>query len=564
MRQLLFVCLMLCITPLTGIAQTTGGASAVDEIVSRIVQSDTPNYASPGIYAAQRDISLPVISPDTTFRTQSRRVNNYRAEVRDWERTISGLVASDDDVRALIRRGSRSAEPANRALETMDPAKPGAIRLALALRETGTRESIPVLVRLLKRATAPSDDYSVLFARQKTVMAATSALWKLTGRRFAQMPEDWETWWEGVADIFQPVRDRESRQVAQEDVRKLVSQLDKQELPAKERLIALGPNAIPHLLSALPEAGKTLQLRIAETVDEQGYARQLPRNLRIAYFAGRLVALKDSHIEEEWIAERALESQDLADFCRTAIEADRHGGEICGWVKTGEDSGFVQLFGDPNSPRIPKSGRTIQRRSDPEKEVMQAQRVLIAGLRDPDKAARRAAAEIAGTMGMAAPYVPNRLVAQLHKSWTTEQDDWLRGEIFYAMCRYGSPIVPQAIREGLVSKNEVMLANAADYIGPLIISDPENKGAVYDRLVELTFHPNNHVRFASVRSLRSWAPARLKPHLERLCKDSSESIREECAIAIPEMGDPALNKFLIQLSADENASVRQWAENALR
>lgn len=564
MRYCFLVSLMLCVAPLATAGQTADGTSAADQIVSRIVQSGTPSCESIEKVDTRGNIGLPVTSPDRAFSTQGWRVNSYRNEVLHWETTAGKQVASDDDVRALIRRGTKSAPSVNEATKAIDPLKPGAARLALVLREIGTRESVPILIGLLKRATSPSEDYSVLNARQATVLAATSALWQLTGRRFAQMPEDWETWWAGVADVFLPVRDRGDRQVSYEEVGKLVSQLDREELPAKERLIALGPNAIPHLLDALPTAGKPLKLRIAEVVDEQEAAGQLPRKVRVTYFSKRLRSFVGHSIEQNWVAKRALESQDLADFCRTAIEADRRGGEMWGWVKIGEISEFVQLFGDPNSPGIPKSGRAIARRPNPEKEVMQAERVLIAGLRDQDKATRRAAAEIAGMMGMAAPYTPKGLIAQLHKSWLTEPDDWLRGEIFIALCRYSSPIVPQAIKEGLESKNEVMLANAADYIGPLIITAPEKKDAVYDRLVELTFHANDHVRFASVRSLRSWVPSRLKPHLERLCKDTNASIREECAIAIPEMNDPSLRKFLVQLSADENSSVREWAESALR
>ena len=142
---------------------------------------------------------------------------------------------------------------------------------------------------------------------------------------------DWEAWWRHVAEGFRPVRDRADRQVKAAEVQELVRMLAEQKVPAhaaprvgrlftvrdfaepaEDQLNALGPNAIPHLLKAVRAADEELQHHLAEVIDELGGARQLPRDVRLAYFIERLAGLDPNlSVQGQWVALRALQHQDF-------------------------------------------------------------------------------------------------------------------------------------------------------------------------------------------------------------------------------------------------------------
>ena len=544
------------------------GAESADQILARVIQSGKPTHGfSPSWY------NPPVVRKGGEFQA-----HNYVPRVALWERGATRQILENTDVSALIGMGPEVAPLVNQSLETMAPERPAAAHLALVLREVGTRESVPVLIELLWRATEPSQDHRETSARQPAVKAAVSALWKLTGRQFALSPADWRTWWTHVGGRFLPARDRATRQVEPAEVERLVAELAQEAPPAqagfiaigpREQLIALGPNAVPHLLKALPAADHPLQLRLAEVTDELGGARQLPRELRMTYFIQRLVTLDLSSVEGKHVATRSLVHQDLASFCEMAIEVDRRKGNtsarmMWGWIK-GSSLEFRQSLGNPDYARRRKMERTIPRVPDPEQEVVNAVPVLIAGLSEPDKASRRVAVEIAGVIGMVTPYTPGDLIDALHRRWLAEDDSWMSSETAVAFSRYRVPEVDQGIMEALASEDERVLGDSA-FVAGLNSSrfrDAQANREMHDRLVELTQHNNDRVRYQSVRTLRSVAPVRLRPHLARLCGDPKASIRRELAITIGKLKDPASTKLLVQLLQDEDERVRQWVWSAM-
>jgi len=470
--------------------------------------------------------------------------------LQSWEKRLAESADKRSEVRALLKLGPAAAAAGNRAVAKIEPG-PDAVRLAYLLGRVGGRRSVPLLIDLLARSGAPGDNPQASFRRTPTYAATTWALWQVSGRRFQKTSADWKKWWEAVEGSFLPARDRDKARVSGDQVAPLLKALaaGDDEL-IRERLIVLGPNAVPHLLKALPGASGDLRYRLCWVIDEIGSAGKLPAEPRRDYFLRRLVSEDVKTAIGSAARERALTQQTLADFCRTAIEADRRlaadgkAPHMRGWITLGSGL-FKQVLNDPKA------------------DIPAAAVVLVKGLKDTDKAARRAAVRLAGMIGFVTKARPKTLVEALEKAWLADPDDWLRYETAVAFGRYDTAALRAAIRKGLWSDREEIVGDSAALAGNGRRMNAAERDQIGVRLADLTFHANDRVRQLSVRSLRSRAPDLLGPHLDRLCADPMSEIRSVCAAVMGRLKDPAHTDLLVRLLADKEARVRGSALQAL-
>ncbi len=532
----------------------------IDQHIDRILQNDQSILDFS--WSAGKDLT-PILSGKDLDEI------DFSRDVARWQSHTTADRLDDEQVKLLAQGRFFSAIPINRRLADVPPEHAAAVRLALVLRETGGAGSVPALIDLLRRATAKDAPPQLAFRRHHTVMAATSALWRITGRHLAQSADAWDRWWAMIDhDDFLPVRDRSLRSVTAAEVRSLVDELAKAELPAREKLFALGPNAWPELVRALPDADDPLRGRLAWVIDELGATNKLPRDLRTDYFIGRLSSEKARSFDWERVVLRSLKRQEFADFCRVAIDVDRRMSKaeedptMWGWVKLNSQH-FRPLFAGQQNVGLIRDVGSADSLPDPKRAVEEAVPELIAGLVDPNPAARRAAVELAGMVGMVTDYNPDELIDTLKTAWLAEPDDWLRDETGVALSRYDTPEVRQAIVEGLNSDRPELIGDAAYMLGfTRIANTPENR-AIFQRLVELTHHQDDRIRRRAANALRCEAPALLAPHLARLSRDSVARVRSECAITMQRLKDPKHADMLLALVDDEDRQVCGWAINAL-
>lgn len=470
----------------------------------------------------------------------------------------------------LLKLGPAAARAANRALAKTRPGGSKAIWLAAILGLVGDRESVPLLIDLLTRPATPAAQPVVrrLGAagpwasprRTETYLAATWALWELSGRKFQNTSPvlisstEWKTWWQAVDKSFHPARDRAKLRVTEAQVALLVAQLGaKDDELVRERLIVLGPNALPHLFKALAgEKSQKLRIRLAWVIDELGAVAKVPAPLRRVYFTHRLQQGDPRSVLWKMAAGRSFAQQDLADAFRAAVEADR------------------QLAAAGHRPRVwawlhLESRRFAAAVEAKMAEVPAAVPVLIRYLSDPDKVARSTAVKIADELGFTTKAKPAKLLEALEKRWHVEPDDRLRYNTVFALSRFDTPAVTRAIKKGLWSDREQIVGDCASLAGGHAWSrmrGPE-KDDIDARLLELTAHENDRIRRGSFRALVKRAPRLLVPHLDRLCTDSVRDIRSYCISVMRELKDPAHTERLVALAFDKDARVRGSALMAL-
>jgi len=436
--------------------------------------------------------------------------------VQNWERHATSDERMDADVKKLIAIGPDVADLINRKLRDVPPEHPAAARLALVLRAIGTKDSVPVLIDLMRRATAKTEAPNPLFARQTTLLACTSALWQITGRPLCHAPDAWQQWWNAVQDIFLPARDQKNRGVDESQVLPLVQRFRSDQYVARERLIVLGPNAVPHLRGALDAASDPTRMKIVWVMDELNATGQIPAELRRSYFVdrlGRQVASESFHLPiHERARLRALRHCSFADFCRIAIEVDRKygqrgaNGEMWGWVKMNSRL-FRRLFGTvtPGETRVWAGAEPLEGAAE---SVAEAVPVLIEALDQADYASRKAASELAAMIGFTSHEKPEALIQRLEQQWLKEEHEHLRYDIGLAMARFQTPEVHAAVKRGLWSDRAEIVADSARLVDWSDMRPASRFPEVYDRLVDLTRHGDERVRSNSVRTLRDHAGQR--------------------------------------------------------
>jgi hypothetical protein len=163
---------------------------------------------------------------------------------------------------------------------------------------------------------------------------------------------------------------------------------------------------------------------------------------------------------------------------------------------------------------------------------------------------------LADIVGFCSSEKPDELVLALRDSWLTDTDSNVRQGIWLSMTRFSTPLVLQAISDGLKSDREEIVSDAVAMVDWSNFKLNVNTRADFERLVELTRHKNDRLRNRAVRSLRGRAPLLLAPEFERLVADNVEDIRKECAMALRDTPDPKYADVLFQLAEDSSDQVR--------
>jgi HEAT repeat protein len=386
---------------------------------------------------------------------------------------------------------------------------------------------------------------------QGTGAAALWGLWDLSGRPLDQDSGAWQTWWRAVGGSFLPARQRATAKVTRQQVQTLVARLPDQDTLIRERLVVLGPSAVPPLLEALASAAGPARYQVAWVIDELGAAARMPADLRRDYFIERLSDEAVTGAEwEDRVCARAFSEQSFADFCRTAIAVDRATG----------GKGNARMWG------VIKSGLFGLRRAlaDADRTVTPALPVLLEALDDRQMEVRRVAVEMAGRIGTDTALKPPTLIRALERRWQTEPNEWLREETAVSFSRFNTPEVRRAILGGLHSENDATVAESL-YVGLVLgnFFNPTRDPHVFRRCVELTGHANDRVRRQAVRALSYHAPDMLLPQAERLARDRIPDVRAICASALGRSRDPARLTLLLRLLEDPEESVKDRVFEAL-
>ncbi len=511
-----------------------------------------------------------------------------------WENQYAGNDKLDPRIRRLIELGDRAALRVLQRLNGLAASDALATHLTLVLRSAGTTESVPALIKLLKTSlstvldgTQSLDDAQKRFQASVTQVAATSALWKLTRRKHVFTPDQWEKWWQSVKPDFVVPRERQRPEfvsgVTLERVNSLANDLATNEVAARERLISLGPAALPHLLTLLaaelpkpPLNAATLDAaklspqskRLAWVIDELGATDKLPAKLRRDYFTQRFsddgTYAGMYPIDEDALC-RALSHCSFADYCSVFLEADSQ-GDVASHMKHIKwpleiYAAYCRRFSKISPPNLGGWSNNahwnkVVPAEDPAGEIESAVPILLAALKDNRVERRSSAAKLAAAIGFCSTAKPETLIVALRDAWLVEADEKVRPEFAFAMCRFQTPFVVKEVTNGMLSDRPEIVSDCAALMDWIPIQLNDETRPAFERLVELTRHENEKLRNRAVRSLRGKAVQLLNPELLRLSQDQSVDIRKECAYALRDKPDPKFADILFQLADDPDEQVR--------
>jgi HEAT repeat protein len=472
----------------------------------------------------------------------------YEGEhVRHWERVrIKQIVGSYPELKTLEKRAGAVAPLVHRKLLEIKAGHGAAAeRLTYLLGKIGTRESVPVLIG--KLGVIEKNWHK----DEAGMCAVIWALWELSGRPVEQTAAQWGQWWEQVKDVFVPMRERHLLAVRKDNVEELLAKLKEGNAVARERLVMLGPNALPYLLKKIGSLDDELRYEIAWVIDEIGEASQMPREIRRAYFVRRIQGKAGPGEVGRQFRRRVLTQQSFDDFCRMAVEAASSSGAGKGgvWHCVHWSGAFEKA--------VKEAGTNLE----------PAIEILISGLNDAKPAVRWTAIRISEYIGLKTDLLPAKLIEALESHWKLERDDELRYRTAFAFARFRGPEEAQraaVIQKGLWSEREEIVRDCVRLSGFCtgMVRRHYNEMSL-DRLVEFTHSEDDQIRLASVKALTEGATEQLKPHLERLCGDAVDEIRSECAMAMGRLKDPKHLPLLIKLSNDEKSYIRSRAFSEL-
>ncbi|MDP1562167.1 MAG: M56 family metallopeptidase [Pirellulaceae bacterium] len=516
-------------------------------------------------------------------------------DVSLWETQYAGNDQLDPRIRRLIELGDRAVPSVHQRLNGLTASELLATHLTLVLGSVGTTESVPVLIKLMKTApiaasdgTQSIEEFQKNYQASLTQIAVTSALWKLTGRKHLFTPDQWEKWWQSVKPDFvvplERTRPEFVTRVTPERVEALVDELATNELAARERLISLGPAAIPHLLNVLSVAeslrapaspSDAAAIRLAWVVDELGATDKLSAKLGRDYFTHRF-SDDDTYagmypIDEDALG-RALSYCSFADFCSIYVEADSRGNvpEHMTHIKWPYDiySAYCRRFSklvarDTGGRSDDPHWRNVVPAENPSDEIANAVPILLAALKDKRAETRISASKLADAIGFCTTAKPETLIVALRDAWLAEADEKVRPEIGFAMCRFQTPFVMQEISQGLLSDRPEIVSDCAGLMDWIPIELNDETRFAFDRLVELTRHEDDRIRRGATRSLASKAPQLLGPEFERLCTDKVNDIREACTLALRSDPDPQHADILFKLADDAEQTIRESAFSSI-
>lgn len=448
-------------------------------------------------------------------------------------RHLTRSAKNSPDVQALVKLGAPAAAGCNRAIAAADPSTREAGTLAALLAETGNKDSIPLLIDMLARSGKLQGN-----GPEQTYVASMLALWRLTGRELRKDSAGWKLWWQAVKDDFLPPADRAGVRITADRVRPLIAELDKPDNELiGERLLVLGPNVLPYLLDELPRAKPDARHRLMWVIDELGKCDKTPREFRLAYFIKRLNAEKADSRPGMAILRRAMTLLSFDDFCRACIQSPHY-------------PGYERL--DDLAAGVLKDQRD---------RVDAAVAVLIPAVTDRNREVRRRAAELAGMIASFTDARPPKLVEALIKAWHMKPSSGYWEP--WAMVRFDTPAVRDAIKDGLWSERNEVIEDSARMAGhSKLLLEPDGD-TIKLRLVELTAHKSRAVRSAAACSLGRRAPELLVPHLPRLCRDDVDSVRKACVDVMGKRQDPNHGSLLVDLAFDKDMFIREAALKAL-
>jgi len=490
------------------------------ELLGRILRTWRPGVA----------MSLMVSS--TMFTTDSPHYPGWvHGLVRRGERITLARASKAPEVQAFVKLGPRAARACNQALPGASPG-PDATALTALLGIVGDEKSVPLLINMHARSGKIKSEPSLV-----THIATTWALWRLTGRELVMTSEGWNRWWQAVGEGFRLPRDRASVEVTEARVRPLVAALSrKDDELVRERLVALGPNVAPHLVKAMRNVSDYVRYRLAWAVDEAGRTRDIPADIRRAYFIQRLGReRKSSYPLAKEARKRALTAQSFADFCRTALPVDCEPGRLAG------EADFKKAL---NAEGV---------------DLDTAVAVLVPALADSDKAIRDRAAKLAATVGAFSDAAPAKLIDALTRRWRAEPGE---KTTMHALSRFETPGVRRVIVDGLHSENEKVILACLRAAADTALISAEKAAEIAPTLTALTSHENVEIRIGGAEVLARRAPALLRPHLERLCRDNPE-IGRHCAAAMGQLKDPNHAQLLVKLAGSTDSIARHNALKAL-
>jgi len=472
----------------------------------------------------------------SSYRPMAAKIDSR--EVLGWVQVLASRggrytlskISKQADVQLLLKLGPDAAKVCNRALAKAQPGK-NATTLVALLGFVGDEKSVPLLIDMLAKSGKIQSKGWV------TYTATTWALWRLTGRKLLMTSKGWARWWQAVGEGFRLPKDRAGVKVTEGRVRPLVAELSrKDDELVRERLVALGVNAVPHLTKAMQAASGDVRYRLAWVIDETGRTQDIPPDIRRTYFIQRLgQERQSSRLLAKEARTRALTEQSFEDFCRTALQVDY----------------------EPKKLASEEHFKGALNRKDV--DLGAAIPVLVRALEGPDAGARARGAKLAAIVGSFSGATPAKLIDALERRWLGKPGD---ATIMYALSRFDTPGVRRVIAEGLHSDDEKVIRACLAVAADTSLVSAEKAKEIGERLAALTSHKEVEVRIGSARVLALRAPALLRPHLERLCRDNPE-IGRHCAAAMGQLKDPDHAQLLVSLAASTDPIARNNALKAL-
>ena len=464
----------------------------------------------------------------------------------------------------------------NAAVRAIDPDKPGAQHLALALARVGNRESVPALIDLYDRAVKERETLQVPIGesprpgvpgvdqelvqrneiRERTACWCVEALWDLSGRKFLQPPEKWALWWVKVEPYFEVARGRKADRPLPDNLADLLQQLKKNPPSAREQLLAIGPAAIPELLAFSKEAEGEPLYAACQMLNQLTALEQLSTDIRRNYLVKQFVWKSGREPLEEELLVTAYLQISLADWCHVSIELGEQASTTV-WKRIDQSLYQLKYYEEP----IPNFPYRIKR-EDKLKRTEAAMTVIIGGLRDERLNARKEAAHLAFRFQSKESKYNGEMVELLKKTWPAETDRSLQQQLSWLLCRCDYEEAQRLFLAGIHLEDEALVIDSLYSLSLKKLNEDQTSAALR-RIEELTFADSDQLRYSAVSALVRWDHKWAIGQRERLGKDSYARIRGELCTAIGKGKNPMHGQLLVDFLEDEHRDVRLDALHAL-
>jgi HEAT repeat protein len=409
----------------------------------------------------------------------------------------------------------------------------------------------------------------------------------MTEREHNYSADEWATWWTWVREDYVPPRERRNNEqlnfVRSEQVRTLVKQLAVDEVPAREKLIALGNSSVPHLLDCLkdelseptpikseePANATPIAIRLAWVIDELDETDQIPAETRLAYFKNRFSRQKSGLIRERPIeseaAARAFQFCSIKDICELCIAEESvfrwysHYNTVIRDFIDAQDADRDRIV----ATRFANSIRTHLKKVAPARENIAAQisesvPVLVQAL-DGNEHSRERALAFTAMIARNFPKSSEDFVQPLAERWRSTEDADFRQQIVRTIGDFRSEKMLSVISGGLSSQDVDIAFDALELVDHCRIAHTAETDELFQKIKLLTRHEHSGLRIRAVICLRSKSSQLLLEEVERLINDQFESIRRDCAAVIRTSKVNSHHELLFKLVDDPDEVVRSEA-----